>query len=217
MKLSTNLALMTALGLIAANTAGASVFQYYDTGMFLMASGGTIFTNNTPPLGTSSPGNAVTFSSGSQTVTITFADLATLAVPNSVNSPSNLSYGIFDVNNGGSNTAVTVGAFTFDLTVHDLTDAGTAVFHGSSAGGTVANNSTNIVVSWSPTTSPAVGNQIFTIFTPTALVPPTTTAGETTIQGQVTPTVPEPASMLLMGAGLLGLGFVSKRKLSNKA
>jgi hypothetical protein len=212
MKLFNNLALMTALGFSVVGTAGASSINFFASGSFNSCTGCVINTV-APAFGDTYTNNNVQFMTGSSVININYADLATATTLSNLNSPSLASYGIFRVDDAGATAPVTIGAFSFSLVIHDMTDAGTTTFVGSSAGGTISHNSSDVTVSWSPVTG-AIGPVFWSIFTPTPLVPPTTTNGETSIQGAVTSAIPEPASMLLMGAGLLGLGFVSRRKLA---
>lgn len=214
MKLLNNLALMSALGFLAVGTMHANPINFYASGSFTSCSG-CIFQTVAPSVGDSYPNNEVSYTTGTSTITINYADLATALNPAIVNAPTFVSYGFFNVDDSGATAPVNIGAFTFDLVLHDNTDNGTLTFTGSSAGGVLSHNQSNVIVSWSPTSGP-VANSTFSIFTPTQLVPPTTTAGQTTIQGFVNTTAPEPASLALIGGGLLGLGLISRRKLGTQ-
>lgn len=216
MKLFTNLAFTAALGLFATGTAGAMSINFYASGGFTSCSGCTIQSVTTQPFGDPYPNNQISYTSGGSTININYADLATAANPANVSSPTQVSYGIFNVDDSGATGSVAIGAFSFSLVVHDLTDSGTTTFIGSSAGGTLSHNQSTVSVSWSPLVG-QVGATTWSVFTPTQLVPPTTTAGETTIQGQVASGVPEPVSSALMGTGLLSLGFLARRKIRRVA
>lgn len=213
MKLTTNLVLMAALVSIAAAPAGAMSINFYTSGGFTSCTGCTTSTV-APPFGDSYPNNQISYTNGTSTINLTYADLATALNPALVTAPTLVSFGTFNASDSGAGGTVTIGAFSFNLVVHDLTDGGTTTFVGSSTGGTMAHNQSTVIVSWSPL-SGSVGNSLFGIFTPTQIVPTTTTNGEVTIQGQVTNTTPEPASMALLGGGLIALGLASRRKIKH--
>ena len=83
--------------------------------------------------------------------------------------------------------------------------------------------SSNVSVSWSPlqigpgtnnlTGGTTFGPTFFTIGNPTPIVDPTTNAGIQTISGVVGSTAtPEPATFGMMGAALVGLGFIARKR-----
>jgi hypothetical protein len=215
-KILGTIALTGALGFLVAGTAGAIPINFYASGAFTSSTGpiiGTISTT-TPTVGDSYTNNTISYTTGSDTISIRYEDVATATALAFVNAPTSVGYGFFNLDASGltSNGVVNIGQFTFDLTIHDITDGGIVIIHGSSSGGTIAQNSALVSVVWSPNTG-VLGTTTWEVDTPTRLVPPNTTTGETTIQGQVTSTlIPEPASMFLMGTGLLAVAFASRRK-----
>ena len=171
------------------------------------------------------------FTTGGLTLNSSSGVLATLVyTPNaSVGEgvPSNIDLGDFLLACGscgalGVGPSATFSPFTFDLVVTDSTDGGaTGTFVGSSAGGMVYNNQSGIVVTWAPVQLGPGGlfnTTYFLITNPTGIVAPNSgsPAGDTTVQGYVSAIsgVPEPTTLFLMGAGLLGLAGLGRRKRS---
>lgn len=120
----------------------------------------------------------------------------------------------------------TFGAFQFDLTIVDTTDGNaTGTFVGSSTGGTITYNSSPVSINWVPlilgpgTTNASSGNFGATWFTTTtvtnlAALNSGTPPGDTTVQGGVNSNaIPEPATLSLIGGGLLGLGMLWRKRL----
>ena len=173
----------------------------------------------------------------SLTLDSSLGDGATLTfVPNSTSTtglPSNLDLGDFLLvcpTCTGAQTTI-FPMFTFDLVVDDTTDGATGEFIGSSTGGTVSANSSTIEIGWTtapvnslqlgPGASNALGGNFgFTIFDKvtniTSVVAPNSGSpeGDTTVQGQVrsSSAAPEPATFGLIGAGLLSIGFIRRRR-----
>jgi len=135
--------------------------------------------------------------------------------PTTVFDPTNVNLGIFDLTCAGCVTggSAMFSAFTFNLVVTDISQAGaTATFVGTSAGGVIGAAQSNISIVWAPLTQLA-GTDTWQIYSPTPIVAPNTGSniGQTTVQGFVTG-VPEPVSFILLGSGLLALGLLRRRK-----
>jgi len=105
-----------------------------------------------------------------------------------------------------------------------MTDGATGIFVGTSTGGTIWHDTSEIFLIWSPlqlgpgTSNAASGNFGPTFFNKqlrTDIVAPNSgsPAGDTTLQGFVDST-PEPATFSLIGGALLGLAFLRRKKLS---
>lgn len=146
--------------------------------------------------------------------------------------PSNVNFGNFTlVCPNCSTQAIAAGshfnAFTFNLIITDVTDSATGQFVGSSTGGTVFSDVSQLTVNWAPlqlgpgSSNAMTGNFGSTIFSTTVftgIVAPNSgeIPGQSTVQGFVSSSaVPEPATLsLVSGALLLGLGVMRRKKKS---
>jgi hypothetical protein len=156
--------------------------------------------------------------------------------------PSNINLGDFlltcptcsaQATNGGVGGTY-FGAFQFDLVVTDNTDLtlgapAVGEFVGTSTGGSVWSDVSQVNITWLPLQlgpgaglSGNFGLTVFTITSPTNIPAPnsgcsagpgSSGCGDVTVQGHVaTSGVPEPATFVLLGAGLLGLGALRRKR-----
>jgi len=196
------------------------------------AASASIVTFNTDAAGTMFVGDSLTLASSSgQSAILTF-------VPDSnstIGVPTNVNYGIFNLTCAtcgtlASGTGAFFNAFTFDLVITDTSDGATGEFTGSSTGGNVYSDVSQININWVPlqlgsgtnnATTGNFGTTYFDITSTTRIVSPNSGAvpGQTTVQGSIASTasvvsaVPEPASIFLLGSGLIAVGVAGRKKL----
>ena len=208
--------ILASLAVLAAATIGsasASIINFNTVGSLFTTVGGS--PNNT---------NTFTVNSGASSATVTYFNVVAASTNFDDASPgSNIQLGVFQTTYLGTDVSIVIPSFTFVLHINETSpfvQAGTSTntaATSSSSGGSISLNSSNVNISFAPTTL-TLGQTLYTVFNPTPLVAPTTGSGYSTIQGNgIGVGVPEPGTMFLLGAGLIGVGFSARKKFLNRS
>ena len=215
--------LFIAVFALLGGTVMADTVQYTTSGAF---------TCGAATVGCSTGTNSVTVNAGNgNTMTVTFA--GTNTAPFGVDAPSNISFGDLITSATGHGAGTTDGSSSsdsgacatgpcaddiiFNLTINQtVPTVGQGTLTGELDGFIRINSSTGLIDFFLTSDSVGIQDSLYSTVPDIQLLAPSTVhSGDTSLQGTVS-TVPEPASLALLGTGLLAGGNFVRRKLIGK-
>jgi hypothetical protein len=155
-------------------------------------------------------GNSITFLSGTGSLTINFT-----GVNSNVNTPTFASLGEFQTIVEGTGATITDGT-TFTLNITQTVPSAGSGFLAGTINGTISQNQSTGLVTFSVSSTTINGVTYSLTNNPLPLVPPSTNNGVTSVQAQIT-SVPEPATMILLGTGLAGVAASIRKRRKGEA